>query len=283
MGKLSLILIILVFSVFWTKGTEGGDEEKKQHFVLVHGASHGGWCWYKLITLLEKSGRKVTAVDLSGAGISLTDSNTVFESDDYNRPLFSFLSALPPLSKVILVGHSVGGGSVTEALCKFPDKISMAVYLAADMTPPGGCQPHQRNKDGGEIWEYIYGEGADKPPTAIIMKKRYIRRFYYNQSPLEDVVLASKLLRPAPFRALQGLGKVPASTDAEKIPRVYIKTAKDNLFDPVRQDRMVKMWPPSRFYVLNESDHSAFFSAPDALFDCLVHAVSSLEPRKDFI
>ncbi|XP_010527077.1 PREDICTED: pheophorbidase isoform X2 [Tarenaya hassleriana] len=244
MGKLSLILIILVFSVFWTKGTEGGDEEKKQHFVLVHGASHGGWCWYKLITLLEKSGRKVTAVDLSGAGISLTDSNTVFESDDYNRPLFSFLSALPPLSKVILVGHSVGGGSVTEALCKFPDKISMAVYLAADMTRPGGT-------------------ASTAAPY--------------------DVVLASKLLRPAPFRALQGLGKVPASTDAEKIPRVYIKTAKDNLFDPVRQDRMVKMWPPSRFYVLNESDHSAFFSAPDALFDCLVHAVSSLEPRKDFI
>ncbi|KAJ0236728.1 pheophorbidase [Hirschfeldia incana] len=247
-------------------GGDGGDDSVV-HFVFVHGASHGAWCWYKLTTLLDAAGFKATSVDLTGAGINLTDSNTVFDFDHYNRPLFSLLSDLPPHHKIILVGHSIGGGSVTEALCKFTDKISMVVYLAADMMNVG-----EEDK-----WEFIYGEGADKPPTGVLMKEEFRRRYYYSQSPLEDVSLASKLLRPAPARALAGADKLAPNPEAEKVPRVYIKTAKDNLFDSLRQDRLVEKWPPSQLYILEESDHSAFFSVPTTLFAYLLRAVSFLQ------
>ncbi|KAG7616261.1 putative pheophorbidase [Arabidopsis thaliana] len=260
-------------------GGEGG-AEPVIHFVFVHGASHGAWCWYKLTTLLDAAGFKSTSVDLTGAGISLIDSNIVFDSDQYNRPLFSLLSDLPPHHKVILYGHSIGGGSVTEALCKFTDKISMAIYLAASMVRPGSIpSPHLSNIHVGEedIWEYTYGEGTDKPPTGVLMKPEFIRHYYYSQSPLEDVTLSSKLLRPAPMRAFQDLDKLPPNPEAEKVPRVYIKTAKDNLFDSVRQDLLVENWPPSQLYVLEDSDHSAFFSVPTTLFAYLLRAVSFLQ------
>ncbi|CAH8362732.1 unnamed protein product [Eruca vesicaria subsp. sativa] len=81
-----------------------------------------------------------------------------------------------------------------------------------------------------------------------------------------DVILASKLLRPCPVRALRCIDKLPPNTEAEKVPRVYINTAKDNLCDPILQDRMVEKWPPSQFYTLEKSDHSAFFSIPTTLF-----------------
>ncbi|XP_010434786.1 PREDICTED: probable pheophorbidase [Camelina sativa] len=263
-------------------GGDGG-AEPIIHFVFVHGASHGAWCWYKLITLLETAGFKATSVDLTGAGISLTDSNTVFDSDQYNRPLYSLLSGLPPSHKVILVGHSIGGGSVTDALCKFTNKISMAIYLAASMVRPGSTPSPQPSSnmhaDVGEenIWEFTYGEGKDKSPTGVIMKQQFIRQYYYNQSPLEDVTLASKLLRPAPVRALNGLDKLPPNPEAEKVPRVYIKTTKDRMFDSASQDLLVKNWPPSQLYVLEESDHSAFFSVPTTLFTYLLRAVSFLQ------
>ncbi|EOA17238.1 hypothetical protein CARUB_v10005512mg [Capsella rubella] len=262
-------------------GGDGGAEQPVIHFVFVRGASHGAWCWYKLTSLLETAGFKTTSVDLTGAGISVTDSNTVFDSDQYNRPLFSLLSDLPPSHKVILVGHSMGGGSVTDALCKFTDKISMAIYLAASMVRPGSVpSPHvsDMHADAREenIWEYTYGEGTDKPPTGVIMKQEFLRQYYYSQSPLEDVSLATKLLRPAPMRAFQDLDKSPPNPEVEKVPRVYIKTGKDNLFSSVRQDLLVKNWPPSQFYVLEESDHSAFFSVPTTLFVYLLRAVSFL-------
>ncbi|ESQ55768.1 hypothetical protein EUTSA_v10026004mg [Eutrema salsugineum] len=259
-------------------GDDGGDSVI--HFVFVHGASHGAWCWYKLITLLDAAGFKSTTVDLTGAGINLTDSNSVFDPDHYNRPLFSLLSDLPAHHKVVLVGHSMGGGTVTEALCKFPGRISMAVYVAADMIQPGSSSsPHSSSKRFGEeeIWEYTYGEGADESPTGVSMKKQFIRQYYYSQSPLEDVTLASKLLRPAPVRAFRGLDKLAPNSAAEKVPRVYIKTGKDNLFDSQRQDRLVENWPPSLFYILEESDHSPFFSVPTTLFTYLLRAVSFLQ------
>ena len=70
------------------------------HFVLVHGASHGAWCWYKIRTLLETSGNKVTCVDLKGSGIDQSDPNTVFTFAQYNEPLTTFMSSLPPNQKV---------------------------------------------------------------------------------------------------------------------------------------------------------------------------------------
>ena len=38
---------------------------------------------------------------------------------------------------MILVGHSAGGLSITQATHKFPDKISVAVYVAATMLRNG--------------------------------------------------------------------------------------------------------------------------------------------------
>ena len=46
-------------------------ENKNKHFVLVHGMCHGAWCWYKLATLLEQAGHRVTAPDLSASGMNL--------------------------------------------------------------------------------------------------------------------------------------------------------------------------------------------------------------------
>ncbi|OVA10518.1 hypothetical protein BVC80_8985g55 [Macleaya cordata] len=42
--------------------------QEKKHLVLVHGACHGAWCWYKLATLLRTAGHRVTALDLGASG-----------------------------------------------------------------------------------------------------------------------------------------------------------------------------------------------------------------------
>ena len=40
-------------------------------FVLVHGAWHGAWCWYKLTPALPRAGHEVIAPDLAGLGRDL--------------------------------------------------------------------------------------------------------------------------------------------------------------------------------------------------------------------
>lgn len=76
------------------------EEASKIHFVLIHGISGGGWCWYKIKSLMEISGYKVTCLDLKGAGIHPDDPTTLISFDDYNQPLINFLSSLPEKEQV---------------------------------------------------------------------------------------------------------------------------------------------------------------------------------------
>lgn len=76
------------------------DNLEIRHFVLVHGGGFGAWCWYKSIALLEDSGFKVSAIDLTGSGISSFNTNKVTSIAEYAKPLTGFLEALGDLDKV---------------------------------------------------------------------------------------------------------------------------------------------------------------------------------------
>lgn len=107
--------------------------KEEKHFVLVHGACHGAWCWYKLKPRLESSGHRVTTFDLSASGIDMKSIKDVHTMADYSQPLLDFMSSLPPNDRVILVGHSQGGINLALAMDSFPNKVSVAVFLSAFM------------------------------------------------------------------------------------------------------------------------------------------------------
>jgi pimeloyl-ACP methyl ester carboxylesterase len=71
------------------------------HWVLVHGAMHGAWAYYKTMALLQAEGYKVTAVDLAGCGASAVDPNTVSDFEVLNQPLVDVLNAIPATERVI--------------------------------------------------------------------------------------------------------------------------------------------------------------------------------------
>ncbi|KAL0452637.1 UNVERIFIED_CONTAM: Methylesterase 17 [Sesamum latifolium] len=250
------------------------------HFVLVHGIGGGAWCWYKIRCLMENSGYRVTCLDLKASGMDPTDPNTVLSFDDYNKPLIDFLFSLHDNHQVILVGHSAGGLSLSDAIHKFgKKKIKLAVFVAATMLR-SGFVTDQDIKDGvpdlsefGEVKEVSdvgFGLGEDHPPTTMMIKKEVQRKIVYQLSPQEDSTLAAMLLRPGPVQALT-TARFAESEDADNVPRIFIKTMYDNVVKPEQQEAMIKKWPPSDVYVL-ESDHSPFFSAPFVLFGLLVKA-----------
>ncbi|KAJ7965168.1 Methylesterase 17 [Quillaja saponaria] len=257
-------------------------KQKQQHFVLIHGISGGSWCWYKIRCLMENSGYKVSCVDLKSAGIDRSDANSILSFDDYNKPLIDFMSALPDNEQVILVGHSAGGLSVTQATYKFPNKVKLVVYVAATMLK-FGFWTDEDLKDGvpdlsefGDVYELGFGMGNDKSPTSAVVKKEFQRKIIYHLSPHEDSTLAAMLLRAGPIQAIVSARftqKEEAEKEVDKVRRVYIKTLHDRVVKPDQQVTMIKKWPPSDVYVL-DSDHSPFFSTPFLLFGLLVKAAA---------
>ena len=112
------------------------EENRGSHFVLVHGACHGAWCWYKVTALLKSRGHKVTALDMTASGIHPKQVQDIKFPEEHTQPLIDFMASLPAEERVVLVGHSMGGVCIALAMQRFPEKISAAVFAAAIMPGP---------------------------------------------------------------------------------------------------------------------------------------------------
>ncbi|KAL6988929.1 putative methylesterase 11, chloroplastic [Sarracenia purpurea var. burkii] len=77
------------------------DDLETNHFVLVHGGGFGAWCWYKTIALLEEGGYRVTAIDLTGSGIHLFDTN-ITDLSQYTKPFTGLIESLADGEKVLV-------------------------------------------------------------------------------------------------------------------------------------------------------------------------------------
>jgi pimeloyl-ACP methyl ester carboxylesterase len=103
-------------------------------FVLVHGAWQGGWAWETFVPRLEAAGHRAIAVDLPGNGDDETPPADV-DVNLYARHLTSIIDAID--GPVVLLGHSMGGTAVAQACELRPDRVALAVYLAAFLLSDG--------------------------------------------------------------------------------------------------------------------------------------------------
>ncbi|KAI9100769.1 hypothetical protein K1719_024131 [Acacia pycnantha] len=127
----SVLILLLLVLVSLPSVSASGNTYGKKHFVLIHGGSHGAWCWYKVATLLRSEGHNVTTLDLAASGLNPKQVNQIRSNSDYYEPLMALMESVPATEKVILVGHSLGGVSTSVAMEKFPHKISVAVFATA--------------------------------------------------------------------------------------------------------------------------------------------------------
>ncbi|KAL9297281.1 hypothetical protein ACSQ67_023177 [Phaseolus vulgaris] len=251
------------------------DDLETNHIVLVHGGGFGAWCWYKSIALLEESGYKVAAIDLTGCGVSSFDTNSITSLSQYVKPLTDVLEKLPEGEKVILVGHDFGGACISYAMEMFPLKISKAVFIAAAMLTSGQSTLDIISQQEGsddlmqQAQNFIYANGNDLPPTSFDLDKSFLKDLLFNQSPSKDVALASVSMRSVPFAPV--LEKLSLSDlKYGSVRRFYIQTLEDNAIPISLQENMINANPPEKVFRLKGADHSPFFSKPQALHKLLV-------------
>ncbi|KAL0350435.1 UNVERIFIED_CONTAM: Salicylic acid-binding protein 2 [Sesamum radiatum] len=208
------------------------DAKQQTHIILVHGAGHGAWCWYKLKPLLEAAGHRVTALDLAASG---TDKRTLEELHtfaDYSQPLLELMASIPPEEKVVLVGHSLGGMNLAFAMDMFPEKIKVAVFVAAVMP-----------------------DSIHKPSYVLD----------------QDVALANMLARPC-CTFLQDLSnKSPFSKEGfGSVKRVFIVCPEDQTIPPSFQRWQIENTGVDQVKEIENADHMPMLSKPRELCHCLL-------------
>jgi pimeloyl-ACP methyl ester carboxylesterase len=227
-------------------------------FLLIHGAWHGGWCWRRLVGMLEAQGHRAIAPDLPGHGEDTTPAARVTLEAYVNRICEITRAQSDP---VILVGHSMGGVAITQAGQDCPEKIGALVYLCAFLP---------RNGDSLSTWASQDLESKVNPSAletaadgSTVFKRACTREAFYMQCAEPDVAFAQAHLGPQPPAPL----RAPVATTPERwggIPRYYIECARDRAIT-VRLQRAMEKESPCRQTFSIDTDHSPFFSAPGDL------------------
>jgi pimeloyl-ACP methyl ester carboxylesterase len=229
-----------------------------KHFVLVHGAWHGAWCWYKTVTLLEADGHRVTVLDLPSHGTDGTPPAAVTLAAYAARVLAAIDAAGEP---VILVGHSMGGIVISTVAEAAPAKISKLVYVSAFLLPNGSSLLDVATRDAGSLATPSLIVNAEE--GLVDINRDAISAVFYGRCKPEDVNLARPLLKA---NALTPFATPLVLTAARYggVRRFYISCLEDNAITPAAQQSMVAATPCEAVFAMR-TDHSPFYSQPRQL------------------
>lgn len=105
-------------------------------FVLVHGATAGGWIWRTVPSLLREAGQDVYTPTLTGLGERRHLFYPDLSLETHILDIFNVL-LFEDLNHVILVGHSYGGAVITGVAQRSSERLSHLVYLDAFVPQDG--------------------------------------------------------------------------------------------------------------------------------------------------
>ncbi|WP_439639977.1 alpha/beta fold hydrolase [Nevskia sp.] len=134
------------------------------HYVLIHGAWHGGWCWREVAKTLRAAGHTVFTPSLTGNGESRHLGCERITLETHTRDVLGLIAA-EELNEVILVGHSYGGMVITSAADRCAERIKRLVYLDAFVPTHGenlaDCIRRNLPKEAADIFIGHFHQARD--------------------------------------------------------------------------------------------------------------------------
>jgi len=153
----------------------------KQTFVLVHGATAGGWEWKRTGEFLTADGHTVYRPTLTGLGEREHLNSTEVDLETHINDVVNLI-LFEDLHDVVLTGHSYGGMVVTGVMDRIPERLRHVVFLDAAVPEDGqsiwdlfgnrGPMPADRFRDG--FMQVPWVKPGDRPPYSV---KQSIRCF----------------------------------------------------------------------------------------------------------
>lgn len=285
-------------------GPSEAEEPKKPAFVLVHGSWHNSSTYTLVIQQMAQLGHVAVALDLPGRGLDAR-----LPASWHRRPFdaAAFATELSPVAattladcaartiavidqvgalgheKVVLVGHSMGGVTITQVAEMVPNKLLKLVYLAAFLPPNGASGltaallPEGATNQVPPLWladPAVIGAmriDFDSPDAAYQAK---IKQAFYGDVSDEAFAAMGNMLVPDDPVAPAATPILRTAANWGSVERHYIKCLQDGAMPQPLAQRMVDTADrefPSRRTILHtmSTSHSPFLSQPQALAQLL--------------
>ncbi len=233
--------------------------------LLVHGAWHGAWCWSGVQAALDQLGVSSWAIDLPGHGLSSQPLGDLVTDAECVGHALGVIEAATD-DEVVLVGHSYGGGVITEAAARQPatgGNIGHLVYLTAAALADGesvGGLFAQVNGDTTRLSELRQpaGDGLlGVGPRELAME------VFYSHCPTAAADAAWSRLG---LQAISSLTQPTVGDPRASIDSTFIVCTQDRAFHPDAQRVVARRCTRS---IDLQADHSPAISAPTALAEAI--------------
>ena len=272
-------------------------------FVLVHGAWHNRSAWEAVRPILEANGFGALTLDLPGAGVNAIAPTSLglrpfdpaafatepspcagITQEERTQAVLALVNEAASRSdRVILVGHSAGGMTISAVAERAPNLLRAVVYLAGFMVPNGISLFAMLQHDtfsSALAPELFVGDPAAIGATRIHVGstdaayRSLLKAAFYGDLSESAFALAAAQLHCDESNA----GAVaPSQMTAGKfgtVPRHYIRCTQDRAVPLSGQDHMIAMVDDALGGKTNthtlESSHSPFLSQPAALAKILI-------------
>jgi pimeloyl-ACP methyl ester carboxylesterase len=235
-----------------------------RHFVLLHGAWHGGWCWEGVIGELKKAGHTAEAPTMPGH--HPWDDRSKIRFEDYVDEIVEVLKKQE--APVVLVGHSSAGFLLQSAAPKAAEKISHLVFLNAFILPDGKAQ---FDLVPPEASQGMTAAAKASPDNSVPVMEEFVRNMLMAGEPKEKQDALVKRLVPQPL----ALFTTPVQTKEFgrlTIPKTVVFCKADASLPPGAYLGMAQGLGKHEVVEIDGS-HEALFTAPSVVAQGLLKAI----------
>jgi len=236
----------------------------EKHFILIHGAWHGGWCWDGVIAKLKKAGHTAEAPTLPGHNPEEDRSNIGL--NDYVDKIVNLLKQ--QTDSVVLVGHSSAGFLLQEAAPKAAEKISHLIFINAFILPNGKSQ---FDLVPPEVSEGMTAAAKASPDNCVPVDEGFVRNMLMAGEPTEKQDALVSRLVPQPL----AIFTTPVDThNFEKltIPKSVVFCKADASLPPGAYLNMAQVLGEHKLIEV-EGGHETLFTNPGVVAEALQQAL----------
>ena len=225
----------------------------KPTIALVHGAFETATVWDPVIAKLKADGYPVINVNLPGRPGAERPISEV-SLDLYKSTVLAAIAKAP--GKVVLVGHSFGGVTISNVAEAAPEKIKTLVYVAAYVPQDGQSMIDMAKLDAGsQVGPHLQIQ-QDKGVASIEPAAR--GGLFANDADAGVQAAVAQALNDEPLAPLATPVHVTAARFGA-VEKVYIHTAQDHVVGPAFQDAMAQAAHITRAETLN-TGHTPFIT-----------------------
>jgi pimeloyl-ACP methyl ester carboxylesterase len=236
-----------------------------QHFVLIHGAWHGGWCWDGVIRELKKAGHTAEAPTMPGARPE--DDRSRVQFSDYVDKLVDVLNQ--QAAPVVLVGHSSAGFMMQAAAPKVPDKVAQLIFVNAFILPNGKSQ---FDLVPPEASEGLTAAAQAAPDNCVPVLEDFVRNVLMAGDPVEKQDALISRLVPQPLVLFTTPVDTRAFEQLSSVPKSVVFCKNDSSLPPGAYVRMAQGLGDHKLIEV-DGGHETLYTRPELIAGALVEAL----------